>query len=225
VTAVNRRTRCIVAWALVKERTYDTMQPVVDQVFEHLPHTQPINLEANTDPATLDPIPGDNPTNDLTNGNPAAPVVDDALPNAIPRSLDPLAEFFVEKSRVRTDQIREGLPREYRRFKANGEVKKPSRTIVSSEEEIDGVGSHFGDATSAPAGGEPKAWGSLDPTNGFKRPNAFVGDPVDPDVIGWSTEVPVPDSFQQPQLRDNDAEVKIISKLVVKIKGSLANGG
>jgi IS1 family transposase len=40
VTAVNRRTRCIVAWDVVTERTFDTMQPVVDHVMERLPQVQ-----------------------------------------------------------------------------------------------------------------------------------------------------------------------------------------
>jgi IS1 family transposase len=31
-TAVDRLTRCIVGWAVVEERTFDTLQPVIDQV-------------------------------------------------------------------------------------------------------------------------------------------------------------------------------------------------
>lgn len=37
-TIVNRRTRCIVAWRVLEERTFNTMQPLVDQVFERVPH-------------------------------------------------------------------------------------------------------------------------------------------------------------------------------------------
>jgi len=37
-TIVNRRTRCIVAWDVLQTRSFDTMQPLVDQVFERVPH-------------------------------------------------------------------------------------------------------------------------------------------------------------------------------------------
>lgn len=40
MTAVSRATHCIVAWALVEERTFDTMQPVVDAVLEQLPQAR-----------------------------------------------------------------------------------------------------------------------------------------------------------------------------------------
>ena len=37
---MSRKTRCIVAWEVVEERTYDTMQPLLDQALERLPHAK-----------------------------------------------------------------------------------------------------------------------------------------------------------------------------------------
>lgn len=39
-TSVDRQTRCCVAHALLVERTYDTMQPLVDQTLRLMPHVQ-----------------------------------------------------------------------------------------------------------------------------------------------------------------------------------------
>ena len=37
---MSRKTRCIVAWDVVEERSYETMQPLLDQALERLPHAQ-----------------------------------------------------------------------------------------------------------------------------------------------------------------------------------------
>lgn len=39
-TIVERRTRCVVAHAVVEERTFDTLQPLVDQVFAVVPQVK-----------------------------------------------------------------------------------------------------------------------------------------------------------------------------------------
>ncbi len=38
VTFVDRATRCLVSWSLVTQRSFDTMQPLVDAVWQHSPH-------------------------------------------------------------------------------------------------------------------------------------------------------------------------------------------
>jgi len=38
VTFVDRATRCLVSWQLVHQRTFDTMQPLADAVWQHSPH-------------------------------------------------------------------------------------------------------------------------------------------------------------------------------------------
>jgi hypothetical protein len=41
VLFVDRATRCIVSWALVAQRTFDTMQPLADAVWQHSPQHRP----------------------------------------------------------------------------------------------------------------------------------------------------------------------------------------
>ena len=38
VTLVDRATRCLVSWEVVTQRTLETMQPLVDAVWQHSPH-------------------------------------------------------------------------------------------------------------------------------------------------------------------------------------------
>ena len=38
VTFVDRATRCIVSWDIVLQRTFETMQPLADAVWQHSPH-------------------------------------------------------------------------------------------------------------------------------------------------------------------------------------------